>query len=239
MLTFENCVVRQEAFEITANFSVPSGRRVAVIGPSGAGKSTLLNAIAGFLQPTRGRIIWDGKDMTDLAPGARPCAMLFQDNNLFPHLSVEQNVGLGVDPGLRINAGDRSRVKQAIERVGLAGFEARKPGQLSGGQQGRAALARILVQRKPLILLDEPFSALGPAMKVEMLDLVVDLATETGATTLMVSHDPKDAERFSQEAILVAQGWANAPVATAELLRNPPDALREYLGDHGSDLAAN
>ena len=156
--------------------------------------------------------------------------MLFQDNNLFPHLTVAQNVGLGMRPDLKLDGPQHRRVADAIARVGLERLEERKPGALSGGQQSRAALARVLVQNKPLILLDEPFAALGPALRVEMLKLVADLAEESGATVLMVSHAPADARQIADQIILVAEGVAHAPVATAELLNNPPAALRDYLG---------
>ncbi len=231
MLTLEGLVIRQDEFELRADFTIERGARVAVIGPSGAGKSTLLNTIAGFFAPDLGAVMWDGRDITGLNPGERPIAMLFQDNNLFPHLTVAQNVGLGIDPSLRLSAAQKADVQAALDRVGLDEFGQRKPGNLSGGQQSRAALARVLVQRKPLMLLDEPFSALGPALKNEMLDLVAELAREIGATVLMVSHDPGDAVRFAQAAILVAQGRAEAPVPVAELMADPPEALRKYLGD--------
>jgi thiamine transport system ATP-binding protein len=107
---------------------------------------------------------------------------------------------------------------------------ARKPAELSGGQQSRVALARVLVQRKPMILLDEPFAALGPALKADMLDLVAELCAQTGAGMMMVSHDPSDAKRICETAILVAEGRAHAPVVTDELLQNPPEVLRAYLG---------
>lgn len=230
MLTLDGLLIRQEDFELKADFSIDRGGRVAVIGPSGAGKSTLLNTIAGYFEPTLGAVIWDGRDITGLKPGKRPIAMLFQDNNLFPHLSVEQNVGLGINPSLRLTTAQKSDVAAALSRVGLDGFGHRKPGKLSGGQQSRAALARVLVQRKPLMLLDEPFSALGPALKNEMLDLVAELAAEIDATVLMVSHDPGDAERFAQAVVLVADGQAEVPVTIGELMENPPVALRKYLG---------
>jgi len=156
--------------------------------------------------------------------------MLFQDNNLFPHLTVAQNVGLGIRPDLRLTADHRASVDTALSRVGLPGMGARLPAQLSGGQQGRAALARVLVQRKPLIALDEPFAALGPALKSEMLDLVADLLDETGATLLMVSHAPGDARRLCPRTILVDEGRAAPPADTTALLDNPPPGLRAYLG---------
>ena len=156
--------------------------------------------------------------------------MLFQDGNLFPHLDVAQNVGLGIRPDLKLDAAERARVAEAIARVGLEGLAGRKPAALSGGQQSRAALARVLVQNRPLLLLDEPFAALGPALKVEMLDLVAALVRDAGATLLMVSHDPADARRIADEVILVEAGRAHPPQPTAALLDNPPPALRAYLG---------
>jgi thiamine transport system ATP-binding protein len=229
MLRLEDVRIQNGAFDVTADLAVEAGRKLAVIGPSGAGKSTLLGGIAGFLPVNRGRILWQGRDITTTAPGARPVAILFQDGNLFPHLSVAQNVGLGVRPDLKLSAAERDRVALAIARVGLDGLEGRKPAALSGGQQSRAALARVLVQGKPLLLLDEPFAALGPALKAEMLDLVAALVDETGATLLMVSHDPDDARRISDQIILVAEGIAHPPRETGAMLDDPPPVLRDYL----------
>jgi len=231
MLTLESLLIRQDTFVLRADLSLQAGTVAAVIGPSGAGKSTLLNVIAGFFAPVQGRVLWQGQDITTLPPAKRPISMLFQDNNLFPHLTAAQNVGLGIRPDLRLSQGDEQRVSDALQRVGLDGYGARKPGALSGGQQGRVALARVLVQRRPLILLDEPFAALGPALKAEMLDLVADLARETGATLLMVSHDPFDARRIAPLTILVAEGTALPPQPTDALLDNPPPSLAAYLGD--------
>jgi thiamine transport system ATP-binding protein len=230
MLRLDQMRVDNGGFFLNADLQVETGQKVAVIGPSGAGKTTLIEAIAGFLPVRRGRVLWQGQDMTDTAPGKRPVAMLFQDGNLFPHLSVAQNVGLGLRPDLRLDGAQQGDVARALARVGLSGMEARKPAALSGGQQSRAALARVLVQARPLLLLDEPFAALGPALKGEMLDLVAGLVDEVGATLLMVSHDPNDARRIAGQVVLVAEGQAYAPQATGELLDNPPPALRDYLG---------
>ncbi|MCQ0969235.1 ATP-binding cassette domain-containing protein (plasmid) [Paracoccus sp. TK19116] len=217
-------------FRLSADFAVRPGARVAVIGPSGSGKSTLLSLVAGFLMPDQGVVAWDGRDLGGVAPGKRPVSILFQDQNLFPHLSVAQNVGLGVRPDLRLSAEQTDRVSQAIERVGLSGMEDRRPSALSGGQQSRVALARVLLRARPVLLLDEPFGALGPALKIEMLNLLSEIARESGATVLMVTHDPEDARFFAPETVVVEGGVAHAPTATGPLLDDPPPGLRAYLG---------
>lgn len=230
MLKLDGCVITSGEFTLNADLSVEAGATVAVIGPSGAGKSTLIEAIAGFRDFTQGQLSWNGQTLNSVLPGKRPIAVLFQDGNLFPHLSAEQNVALGVRPNGRLAPAETAQVQVALERVGLRDMGARRPSQLSGGQQSRVALARVLVQRRELLLLDEPFAALGPALKAEMLDLVADLVSETGTTLMMVSHDPQDARRVARQVVLVAEGKAHPPTATAELLDNPPPALREYLG---------
>ncbi len=230
MLTLEHLALRQDDFTLTAHLTVAPCQRVAVLGPSGAGKSTLLSAIAGFLEPAAGRILWQGQDLTGMPPGQRPLSMVFQDNNLFPHLNAFQNVALGLSPGLRLGDADRERVEASLSQVGLGGLGDRKPGALSGGQQSRVALARVMLRARPLLLLDEPFSALGPALKAGMLDLVAHVSETMQATVLMVTHDPSDARRFAEKTILVAEGVAHVPRDTAALLDNPPPALKRYLG---------
>jgi len=230
MLRLESCDIENGGFTLRADLEIPAGAKLAIIGPSGAGKSTLIEAIAGFLPLHQGHIFWQGGDLTGLAPGQRPVAMLFQDGNLFPHLTVAQNAGLGLRANLRLSRDEQAQVQQALHRVGLGDLAERKPAALSGGQQSRVALARVLLQRRDILLLDEPFAALGPALKDEMLDLVAEIAAETGATVLMVSHDPQDARRIADQVVLVAEGKAHPPVATAELLDNPPPVLKAYLG---------
>lgn len=230
MLTLDRLILEQGDFRLTADLQVPAGSVCAVIGPSGAGKSTLLSAIAGFFAPVSGRVIWAGQDLAPLPPGKRPLSILFQDQNLFPHLTVRQNLGLGLRPDLRLTPADEARIDAALERTGLDGLGGRKPGALSGGQQSRVALARALLRARPLLLLDEPFAALGPALRAEMLDLVARIAAETATTVLMVSHDPADARRIAPLTVLVADGRALPPAPTAALLDSPPPSLAAYLG---------
>ena len=230
MLQLDRLTYRQDEFHLTADWSAPAGSRIAVMGPSGAGKSTLLSMIAGFLAPTDGRVLWQAEDLAALTPGMRPLTILFQDQNLFPHLTVTQNVGLGLRPDLRLGAEDQSRIAQALDRVGLADLGARRPGQLSGGQASRASLARALLRARPILLLDEPFAALGPALRHEMLDLVREVADGTGALVLMVTHDPADALALNGRTAFVADGIVHPPVPTAELLAHPTPAVQAYLG---------
>ena len=230
MLELRQIAARAGDFRLAADFALPAGARAAVIGPSGSGKSTLLSVIAGFLAPETGRVLWEGRDLTPLPPGARPVSVIFQDQNLFAHLTVAENVGLGLHPGLRLSAADREQVAAALHRVGLDGLGARRPAELSGGQQSRVALARMLLMGRPLVLLDEPFAALGPALKDEMLDLVAELADETGATLLMVTHDPDDARRIATDAVFVEEGRVGAPVPVAAFFADPPAAFARYAG---------
>lgn len=230
-LQLDNLHARAGSFALEADLTVGAKDRVAIIGASGAGKSTLLDVIAGFRVPDRGVIRWDGMDITRLPPAERPVSILFQDTNLFPHLTMAQNLVLALNPGSgRQKPGDGATIAAVLSRVGLAGFADRRLSEMSGGQQSRAALARVLVQARPVLLLDEPFAALGPALKIEMLDLVSEVAEAEGLTVLLVSHDPEDARRFAPRTIVVEAGRVAPPQDTGRLLDDPPPDLRAYLG---------
>jgi thiamine transport system ATP-binding protein len=229
MLIFDNVKLRQGTFALSVDFKVATGI-TAVMGPSGAGKSTLLNAVAGFVGGS-GTIHLADKRIDQLPPPQRPVSILFQDNNLFPHLTIQENVGLGLRLNRRLRSDEQIAVTKVLSLVGLEGMEMRKPAALSGGQQGRAALARTLLAAQPVVLLDEPFSALGPGLKDEMLDLMQSTLTQVrDCTILMVTHDPNDAKRIADQVIWVSAGVATAPVITAELFENPPASLRHYMG---------
>lgn len=181
------------------DLQVKAQEKIAIIGASGAGKSTLLNLIAGFEQGHAGEIWLNGENHTQTEPHLRPVSILFQDNNLFPHLTVEQNLGLGIHPSLKLNHDEKQRVQQVASAVGLQAFLNRKPTALSGGQKQRVAIARCLLRDKPILLLDEPFSALDPHLRQEMLNLIDGLCTEKKLTLLLVTHQPSElAERFDR-----------------------------------------
>ena len=227
MLRFDGVALHREGFSLSADCQVTGPGITAVIGPSGGGKSTLLSLVAGFELPDEGRVIWDGDDLAPLAPGDRPVAILFQDNNLFPHLDVLTNVALGISPKPRPSLEALERAAAALAQVGLAGVEHRLPGVLSGGQQSRAALARVLLTDRAAVLMDEAFSALGPALRGEMLDLTADLLADR--LVMMVTHDPEDAKRVAREMIFVDRGKVYPPGDTAALFARPGKALADYL----------
>lgn len=204
--------------------SVSRGEQVAILGPSGAGKSTLLNLIAGFLAPASGTMMIEGEDHTATPPSRRPVSMLFQENNLFSHLGVWQNIGLGLDPGLKLNASQREKMRHIARQMGLDSLLERLPGELSGGQRQRAALARCLVREQPILLLDEPFSALDPALRQEMLTLVAEVCRDKQLTLLMVSHSVEDAARIAPRSIVVADGRIAWQGKTDELLSGQASA---------------
>lgn len=204
--------------------SVARGEQVAVLGPSGAGKSTLLNLIAGFLTPASGTLMIEGDDHTATPPSRRPVSMLFQENNLFSHLNVQQNIGLGLDPGLKLSALQREKLMHIARQMGIDNLMRRLPGELSGGQRQRVALARCLVRDQPVLLLDEPFSALDPALRQEMLALVSDVCHNRQLTLLMVSHSVEDAARIALRSVVVADGRIAWQGKTDELVSGKASA---------------
>lgn len=213
------------------DLSIAASEIVAIMGPSGSGKSTLLNLVAGFEQPSSGRILVGGVDVTRAGPAERPVSMVFQENNLFAHLNAERNVGLGRSPSLRLSREDRADIADALLRTGLAGKESRLPGELSGGERQRVALSRVLVRDRPVLLLDEPFASLGPALRREMLELVRTLHAERAMTVLMVTHHPDDAQALADRIAFIDSGRVAAFADTQKMFsRDGPEAFRAYIG---------
>ena len=208
------------------------GEITAIMGPSGAGKSTLLNLVAGFETPREGRVLIGDKDATSAPPADRPVSMVFQENNLFAHLDIEKNVGLGCSSALRLSATDEQDVSAALARVGLASMERRLPRELSGGERQRVALARVLVRDRPVLLLDEPFASLGPALRSDMLDLLAGIQTERRMTVLFVTHVPEDARKMARNMVFIEAGAVAAEGKTADFFTNSgPVAFRHYIGN--------
>jgi len=173
----------------------------AILGKSGSGKSTLMNLIAGFLQPQSGDILWCGKSLLELTPDRRPVTSLFQSHNLFPHLTVKQNVGLGLHPGLKLNSDEHRQLLQVLDRVGLPGQANKRPAELSGGERQRVALARCLLRQRPILILDEPFNALDTETRHGMIDLTLDVIKLYRPCVFMVTHDPRDADALGADIV--------------------------------------
>jgi thiamine transport system ATP-binding protein len=213
------------------DLKVAAGEVLSLIGPSGSGKSTLLNLIAGFLKPDSGSIRMGGQAIEQLPAAQRPVTIVFQQHNLFPHLDLCTNVALGVDPSLKLSEEQDARIKDALDSLGLTGLEKRKPGELSGGQRQRVALARALVRERSILLLDEAFAALGPALREELIMLMKELVQRKKITALLVSHQPRDALIASDRTAFVHDGRIIALQPTRQLLEKPDLVeVRSYLG---------
>lgn len=188
------------------SLSAAPGDTVAILGESGSGKTTLLNLIGGFVPLQSGDISWNGQSITDLTPDRRPVTSLFQENNLFEHLSVAQNVGLGLNPGLKLGPAQWQQVTNTLKSVGLDDFDSRMPGSLSGGEQQRAGLARCLIRHKPILLLDEPYSALDVTTREKMLALTHTVCQQNDLCTVLVTHNPDDARILCARVIKLENG---------------------------------
>ncbi|MBC3997172.1 thiamine ABC transporter ATP-binding protein ThiQ [Morganella morganii] len=218
MIYFDHILYRYQQQTMNFHFSVSAGEKIAILGPSGAGKSTLLSLIAGFQFAESGTILLNNEDHTRTPPASRPVSMLFQENNLFAHLTAEQNIALGFHPGMKLNAEQKVQLKQIAEQVSLTPLLKRLPSQLSGGQRQRVALARCLVRSQPVLLLDEPFSALDPALRNEMLALLETICDSRQLTLMMVSHNTDDAARIAPRAMVVDNGTIAFDGSTAALV---------------------
>lgn len=202
-----------------------------VLGPSGGGKSTLLALLGGYLE-TQGSAYFKGQNIATLTPFERPVTTLFQSDNLFPQLTVADNVALGLAPSRKLNQVQKARLQWALEQVQLTDYAMKYPEQLSGGQAQRVAIARVLVRDQPILLLDEPFSALDPKLREDMLHLIRQLTEEHNWTTLMVTHAPSDALLLGGRVLLVEAGQITAyeESTVLEAGHNKREAFLGYLG---------
>lgn len=231
MLEAADLTLDYPGFHASYTLNVPAGALCGLIGPSGGGKTTFLHAIAGFETPSSGTLRFAGRDLLPLQPAERPLSVLFQDHNLFPHLTAAQNVGLGVDPRLRLSAADSAAVSGVLTRVGLPGIERRRPAEMSGGQRQRVALARALLRRKPLLLLDEPFAGLDPGLRQEMVALLDEIRREEKLTVLLSIHTPADLGETAGLMAFIADGRVVAAGPPEEILRRGGHpAIDLYLG---------
>jgi putative spermidine/putrescine transport system ATP-binding protein len=188
------------------NLSVEKGEFVSLLGPSGCGKTTTLQMIAGFVQATSGRIVLDGRDITEMKPNQRGLGIVFQSYALFPHMTVAQNVRFGLEMRRVSKAESDARVREALALVRLDAFAERYPRELSGGQRQRVALARAIVIAPPVLLLDEPMSNLDAKLREEMQFELRAIQRRIGTTTIMVTHDQSEALSISDRVVVMEAG---------------------------------
>ncbi|WMC10940.1 thiamine ABC transporter ATP-binding protein [Oceanimonas pelagia] len=230
MLTLTNLSAHYPEQRLCFSLSAAPGTITALLGPSGAGKSTLLAMIGGFAGIDSGSLTLSGRELLSLPPAERPLTTLFQDNNLFWHMTVYQNIAIGLDAGLRLNDDQQQQVRQVAAQLNITQLLKRKPAQLSGGQQQRVGLARCLVRNRPVLLLDEPFSALDPALRFELLQLLREQTTRLGLIVLLVTHHPEEAARVADRIAYVHDGRILEQGDRALLLAPRTPELKAYLG---------
>jgi putative spermidine/putrescine transport system ATP-binding protein len=214
------------------SLQIARGEFLTLLGPSGSGKTTLLLILAGFEQPSKGRLVSEGRDITALPAEARSYGMVFQGYALFPHMSVEANIAFPLQVRRLDTAEIRRKVGQIIDRVGLRGQEKKLPAKLSGGQQQRVALARALVFEPGVLLLDEPFSALDKNLRELMQIEVKRLHEETGTTFVFVTHDQSEALALSTRVAIFDHGELLQIGKPAEVYERPANRfVAEFLGE--------
>ncbi|WP_409524424.1 polyamine ABC transporter ATP-binding protein [Nitrincola sp. MINF-07-Sa-05] len=213
------------------SLDIPRGEIFALLGGSGSGKSTLLRMLAGFEKPTQGRILLDGRDITDLPPYERPINMMFQSYALFPHMSVEQNIAFGLKQDRMSKSEISERVAEMLKLVKMETFAKRKPMQLSGGQRQRVALARSLAKRPKLLLLDEPMGALDKKLKTQMQLEVVDILEKVGVTCVLVTHDQEEAMTMAGRIAIMSDGWIAQVGSPMDIYESPNSRMiAEFIG---------
>ena len=213
------------------DLEVQQGELVALLGPSGCGKTTTLRMVAGFVQPSAGRVLIGGADVTAQPPFARDTGMVFQGYALFPHMTVAENVGFGLEMRRVAKAERASRVAEALRLVRLDGYGERRPAQLSGGQQQRVALARALVVNPGVFLLDEPLSNLDARLRAEVRVEIRALQQRLGLTTLFVTHDQEEALTMSDRLVVMDRGRVRQIGSPEALYERPADLfVAGFLG---------
>ncbi len=214
------------------SLQIEPGELFFLLGPSGCGKTTLLRMIAGFIEPTAGTILFNGRDVTADPPNTRNCGMVFQSYALWPHMTVEANVMFGLDVRSVPAAEKRRRAHEALAAVRMDEYATRRPTQLSGGQQQRVALARALVIRPDVLLLDEPLSNLDAKLRLELRSEIRRICKESRITTVYVTHDQKEALSMSDRVAIIDQGKVVQVGSPTDLYRHPVSRfVAEFLGE--------
>lgn len=214
------------------DIAIEQGEFFSMLGPSGCGKSTTLRMLAGFIAPTTGRILVNGRDITDLPPEARGIGIVFQNYAIFPHMNVFDNIAFGLVERKQDKATIKRKVEATLAQVGLTGYEGRFERELSGGQKQRVALARVLVIEPEILLLDEPLSALDKQMREEMKFWIKDIQKSIGITTVYVTHDQSEALTMSDRIAVMNEGRMLQVGSPVDIYEKPSSRfIAEFIGD--------
>jgi len=212
--------------------SINEGELVCFLGPSGCGKTTLLRAIAGLDYQSRGRILQEGRDVSNLPPSQRDFGIVFQSYALFPNLTIRKNIAFGLENIGRGKADITNRVNELLELVGLPEQGDKYPAQLSGGQQQRIALARAIASSPGLLLLDEPLSALDAKGRVRLRHEIKSLQRELGITTIMVTHDQEEAMAMADRIVVINEGRIEQVGSPTEVYQDPQTLfVADFIGE--------
>ena len=212
--------------------SIKENEFVTLLGPSGCGKTTILRIIGGFVKPDRGRVLFNGNDITELPPNKRQVNTVFQNYALCPHMNVEDNIAFGLRVSGKSEAYIREKVKYALKLVNLEGFEKRSIDMMSGGQQQRIAMARAIVNEPKVLLLDEPLAALDLKLRQEMQYELVRLKHELGITFIFVTHDQEEALTMSDTVSVMNNGIIQQMGTPEEIYNEPENAfVADFIGD--------
>ena len=214
------------------NLSIYENSFVTLLGPSGCGKTTTLRIIGGFEKPDMGRVIFDGKDITSLAPNKRQLNTVFQKYALFTHMNIAENIAFGLKIKNKSDAYIKDKISYALKLVNLEGFEKRMPDSLSGGQQQRIAIARAIVNEPKVLLLDEPLGALDLKMRQDMQYELKRLKEELGITFIYVTHDQEEALTMSDHIVVMNQGYIQQEGSPEKIYNEPENAfVADFIGD--------
>ena len=214
------------------NLSIHENSFVTLLGPSGCGKTTILRIIGGFEHPDEGKVIFDGQDITGMAPNKRQLNTVFQKYALFTHMDVAENIAFGLKIKNKPSSYIKDKIKYALKLVNLEGFEHRMPNSLSGGQQQRVAIARAIVNEPKVLLLDEPLGALDLKLRQDMQYELIRLKNELGITFVYVTHDQEEALTMSDHIVVMNQGYIQQEGSPEKIYNEPENAfVADFIGD--------
>ena len=214
------------------NLSIHENEFLTLLGPSGCGKTTTLRILGGFVSPDRGRVVFDGQDITSLPPNKRQLNTVFQKYALFTHMNIAENIAFGLKIKNKSQSYIEDKIKYALKLVNLEGYEKRMPDSLSGGQQQRIAIARAIVNEPKVLLLDEPLGALDLKLRQDMQYELIRLKNELGITFIYVTHDQEEALTMSDTIVVMNQGYIQQ-IGTPETIYNEPENafVADFIGD--------